>query len=71
MTRNHRWLAKMILAAASFYPATAMAQLFGPREMDWRLALGAMQRPAVDLGLIDLTGICADARAMASLRFHP
>lgn len=38
--------------------------------INWRLALGAMQRPTADLGLLDQTGIRTDMRAMASLSFH-
>lgn len=38
--------------------------------MDWRFSLGAMQRPAADLGLFDQTALHSDRRAMASLRFH-
>ena len=40
------------------------------RGMDWRCSLGAMQRPAADLGLADQTALHSDRRAVASLRFH-
>lgn len=38
--------------------------------MDWRFSLGAMQRPAADLGLVDQAALHTDRRALASLRFH-
>ncbi|MBA4089840.1 MAG: hypothetical protein C0494_04490 [Sphingobium sp.] len=48
--------------------ATAASATTG--GIDWRLSLGAMQRPAADLGLVDQTALHTDRRAMASLRFH-
>lgn len=42
----------------------------GRGSVDWRVSLGAMQRPGIDLGLADQMDLRTDARALASLCFH-